>query len=287
MKKATRLILLVGLFITGCNNITDSSSSSFSSTPKRTSQPIEVMNYYSGVDFSSVGETLMNFLHSKIKNHRTLNYKSLASYYRDTDTDSSGKIIDMYSNQNYYPNDNGFSASSEGRGWNKEHSIPKSWFDGASPMESDIFHIYPTDIYVNSKRSNYAYGRVASATFTSSNGCKLGKSYGGGPTTVFEPADEYKGDFARTYFYFATCYMDKKIAEKGDSTFVFSSKKSYPKLTSYSIDLFLKWHRDDPVSQKEINRNKACYSVQNNRNPFIDFPEFAEQIWGSLYGQDF
>jgi len=57
---------------------------------------------------------------------------------------------------------------------------------------------------------------------------------------------------------------------------------TYPTLKPYAVDLLIKWHRDDPVSEKEINRNNEVYRVQGNRNPFVDFPELAEHIWGNL-----
>lgn len=93
--------------------------------------------------------------------------------------------------------------------YNREHSFPKSWFNDDSPMVSDAFHIYPTDGKVNSQRNNYPYGECANGTTLSPNGKvkalgKLGTStFPGYSGTVFEPDDEYKGDFARSYFYMA------------------------------------------------------------------------------------
>ncbi len=99
---------------------------------------------------------------------------------------------------------------------------------------------------------------------------------------VFEPADEYKGDFARTYFYVVTAYQNLSwkytyMVADGD----------YPSLQPWAIEMLLKWHRDDPVSEKELKRNEVVYSIQTNRNPFIDYPELAEYIWGRPYGPDF
>jgi hypothetical protein len=105
---------------------------------------------------------------------------------------------------------------------------------------------------------------------------------GGGAQKVFEPADEYKGDFARTYFYMATCYQDYSW----NYTYMVTSN-TYPTLNTWSINLLLKWSREDPVSDKETARNEAVYLIQNNRNPFIDFPELAEYIWGNKKGQAF
>lgn len=237
-----------------------------------------VSNYYSSINLSATKATLMNSLHDLIKNHKDVGYNGLKQCYPETDA-KDGKIWDMYSNYKY-----SFTGSdvcgnykNEGDCWNREHSIPQSWFKEKSPMKSDLFHVYPTDGKVNGMRSDWPYGEVVKATYTSGNGSKLGTDSKG--KTVFEPIDEYKGDFARTYFYFATCYMDKSI-NNGDGSSVFTSSTSYPKLTQSSIDLFLKWAKEDPVSKKEIDGNNQCFNFQHNRNPFIDFPEFAEQIWG-------
>lgn len=256
-----------------------SSDSSSEKESSSTETSIIQTGYYSGIDINSTGATLMNALHKKIKSFTSVSYDALKEHYKTTDN-NNGYFWDMYSNKKYPITQAVCSNySKEGDGWNREHSIPQSWFNKSSPMKSDIFHVYPTDAKVNGVRSNYPFGEVKNATYTSSNGCKLGSNAGSGPSTVFEPCDEYKGDFARTYFYFATCYMNKTI-NSGEGSSVFTGSMSYPKLTTYSINLFLKWHEQDPVSEKEINRNEACYGIQKNRNPFIDHPSFAQQIWG-------
>lgn len=217
-------------------------------------------------------------------NHQTLSYSSLGNYYPSTDATSDGKVWDMYSSQVYTFSQNGSSANQEGQGWNKEHSFPQSWFKEASPMKADLFHVYPTDIKVNSIRSNFPFGKVGgSPSFTSTNGCKLGSSdsntgYSG---TVFEPADEYKGDFARTYFYMATRY-EKSIdswTSNGTAGQILDGTE-YPVFKSWYKKLMLEWHHSDPVSPKEVTRNNAVYAIQKNRNPFIDNPSYADMIWG-------
>ena len=256
-----------------------SSISSFKDSSINQETGVVQSGYYKGVDTDSTGATLMNKLHSIIKITSAPSYDSLKEHFKKTDN-KDGYFWDMYSNEKYPLSETIAKGNSyEGAGWNREHSIPKSWFGEKSPMYSDIYHLYPTDCYVNNRRSNYPFGEVASASYTSKNGSKLGSSVGNGPSTVFEPIDEYKGDFARTYFYFATCYMDKTINLKNGAD-VFTGSSSYPKLTTYSINLFLKWDKLDPVSQKEIDRNNVCYGIQKNRNPFIDYPNFAQQIWG-------
>ena len=151
----------------------------------------------------------------------------------------------------------------------------------AAPMKADLFHVYPTDGKINGNRSNYPHAEVSSPASMndnpSSNGSMLGESKTSGVTgKVFEPVDEYKGDFARTYFYFVTCYQDKMTSMNNYACF---SKNTYPSLSSWAITLYKQWSIDDPVSQKEIDRNEAVYQIQHNRNPFIDFPGIESYIW--------
>ena len=185
---------------------------------------------------------------------------------------------------------------------NREHSIPKSWWGKAeNDMYSDIFHLVPTDGYVNNRRSNYAFGEVSSATYTY-NGCKLGSPkavstdkstlLGTSATTsanpVFEPRDEYKGDFARGYMGMIAKYSNTTYSiTSGDGEQIFEafSSTTHFGFTQYGMVLLMKWHREDPVSQKEIDRNNGIQKTQGNRNPFIDYPYLAEYIWGEHAGE--
>jgi endonuclease I len=168
--------------------------------------------------------------------------------------------------------------SGEGDCYNREHSFPKSWFNDSPPMASDLFQIYPTDGYVNGQRSNYPYGEVGSANWTGTNGSKRGScAFPGYNGIVFEPIDAYKGDLARTYFYMVTCYKDNV---SGWSSPMLSGNN----FSAWARDLLVQWHVQDPVSSKETDRNEAVYDVQENRNPFIDNPEWVEDIWGAATG---
>lgn len=232
----------------------------------------EAQNYYSTIDFTKSDKTsLKNDLYNLISNHTTIPYTSLINVYSDSDTytteDGSTYLNDIYSNNHYKLNGVVASASVEGKGWNKEHAIPRSWFSKQSPMDSDAFHIYPVDTFVNSKRGNVPYGTVKSATYTSSNGSKVGGGY-------FEVADEYKGDIARTYFYMCTAYQNKCGSWSGS---VFQS--SFPHLKSNQLTMFLEWANNDPVSEKEIIRNNGIYLHQGNRNPFVDVPSLANTLF--------
>lgn len=239
--------------------------------------------YYYNIADGKNGYQLRIALFNIIKNHNQQSYSSLWEHFRQTDAKNDGTVWDMYSD-----NPDGNSAysytfanqcgnfNSEGDCFNREHSVPKSWFDDQYPMYTDLFHLYPTDGYVNNKRGNFPFGEVENATWTSTNGSKLGlNSTNGYSGTVFEPIDAYKGDFARTLFYMATRYMDKDLSQTESSAFIGSDLKPW------ALEIMLQWHIDDPVSEKEIERNNAVYEIQGNRNPFIDFPDLVEKIFGS------
>jgi len=228
------------------------------------------------------GESLRAALEGIIDNHTVKSYDYLWTAFQTTDKIGSDQVYDMYSiradgSSDYvyhYTEDQCGNYSGEGVCYNREHSFPKSWFDDASPMYSDMFHLYPTDGYTNGKRSNYPFGEVGSATWTSTNGSKLGNSnYPGYSSKVFEPIDEYKGDFARSYFYMLTRYMD--LVESWNSDMLDGGDFS-----EWAENMLLEWNEADPVSQKEIDRNDAIYNqFQHNRNPYIDHPEWAVLVF--------
>lgn len=234
------------------------------------------------------GTQLQSALHNIIKGHTVLSYNSLPTHFQTTDKKPNNTVWDMYSDRpngnppyTYYftSSDQCGNYSGEGDCWNREHSWPKSWFNDQSPMNSDLFHLYPTDGYVNGRRSNFPFGEVGSATWTSQNGSKLGScNYPGYSGTVFEPIDEYKGDFARTYFYMSTRYYGE------DNGWAGSAQANGSQLKQWALSMMKEWHLADPVSEKEINRNNAVYTVQRNRNPFIDHPEYVSYIWGGPVG---
>lgn len=233
------------------------------------------------------GTSLQAALHNIIKGHTVKSYDYLWTAYLTTDKKANGKVWDMYSDvpggtppyeYTFGTNQCG-SYSGESSCYNREHSFPKSWFGDASPMVSDLFHIVPTDGYVNGRRSNYPYGKVGTATWTSLNGSKLGSSVSPGYSgVVFEPIDEYKGDFARNYFYMSVRYYTEDSGWPGSDMMTGSQPKPW------ALVLLKLWNSQDPVSAKEISRNNAVYAIQHNRNPFIDNPEYVAAIWGSNTG---
>lgn len=240
-------------------------------------------NYYRDCENKS-GKTLLESLHNAIRNPEVVGYKGLWTLYHTSDVDDNGLIWDMYSTKRWIPgNEQCGNYSSVGDCYNREHSVPKSWFNDALPMYADAFHIYPTDGKVNGQRSNYPYGECEGGTTLSTNsGVKalgrLGKcTFPGYSGTVFEPVDEYKGDFARSYFYMAACYYDRISSWVSDML----AGTNFPAFTGWAMELLLKWHALDPVSDKERNRNDIVYANQGNRNPFIDHPSLVDHIWGT------
>lgn len=209
-------------------------------------------------------------------------YNALPQYFQRTDVyPESNRWWDMYSNIPLY--------APSFKGLNREHSFPKSWWGGLTdiPAYVDLNHLYPSEMAANTAKSNFPLGVVdRSSKIDFDNGVTtVGypvAGQGGGARYVFEPDNEYKGDFARTYFYMVTAYQDQTWKYK-----FMVSQNTYPTLNPWSVELLLKWHREDPVSEKERLRNDAVYLIQNNRNPFIDYPDLAEHLWGTKKGQTF
>ena len=223
------------------------------------------------------------------RNNPSLSYGDLWNAFYTTDVRDGNKVWDMYSNMTLTlgTNQDTGSGNAEGQYYNREHSFPQSWFGSNTPMYTDLHHIYPTDKFVNGKRSNYPFGETDGEDYKSANNfSKLGAcTYSGYSGKVFEPNDEYKGDFARTYFYMVTCYEEKlhDWVTNYSSTDVDEvlDGNTYPGLKTWQLNMLMAWATNDPVSQKEINRNNAVADIQGNRNPFIDYPGLEQYIWGS------
>jgi len=234
------------------------------------------------------GSALQQALHDIIDNHTQVSYSTLWTSFKTTDKKSNGKVWDMYSDipggtppyEFTFGTDQCGTSSAEGDCYNREHSWPKSWFGGEiAPMYTDLFHLIPTDGYVNTMRNNYPYGDVGTALWTSKNGTKVGYCIDAGYSNlVFEPIDEYKGDLARNYFYMATRYLNE------DSGWPGSAIATGSQLKPWARDMLMAWALQDPVSQKEVNRNNAVYTIQKNRNPYIDHPEYINLVWGTNVG---
>ncbi|MCU0472560.1 MAG: endonuclease [Bacteroidales bacterium] len=251
-----------------------------------TAQPAGYYDSASGL----TGTALQQAIHDIIKNHTSRTYDNLWTDFQVTDRKANGKVWDMYSDLPsgtpvyefiFITNQCGNYAK-EGDCYNREHSFPKSWFGGEKyPMYSDLFHLYPTDGWVNNKRGNSPFGITSSPTWTSTNGSKVGpSSYTGYSEDIFEPINEYKGDFARSYFYMAVRYYGE------DSSWTGSDMVDGSQLKPWALKMLMEWDIADPISTKETDRNNAVYSIQGNRNPFIDNPAYAALIWGTQSGTE-
>ncbi len=251
--------------------------------------------YYDGTTGLS-GAALKTKLKQIITNgHIDNGYGGLWSGYQTTDRDNiaiagfenDNTILDIYSeNPNgtdpytyNYPSGQCGSYNSEGDCYNREHIVPQSLFNSNTPMVSDIHFIRPTDGKVNGMRSNYPFGKVGSASYTSLNGSKLGNSVSPGYSgVVFEPVDAFKGDVARMILYFVTRYESQL---SGFATGNMLGGSAFPGLQTWELNQLLAWHAADPVSATEIARNNASYIYQGNRNPYIDHPEYVGEVWGT------
>ena len=243
--------------------------------------------YYSTA--TGTGYTLKTQLYNIIKDHTVIDYAGLYVTYQTSDIDNffekDGSVLDMYSENPAGTDPYNYSIAAtqrcgnytnEGDCYNREHIIPQSVFNELSPMVSDAHFITPTDGKVNGIRSNYPHSVVVTPSQTTLNGSKLGTSTTAGYSgLVFEPIDEFKGDIARMYFYFATRY-ENTVAGYNYAMFNNTSNQVF---TTAFLNQLLAWHNQDPVSAREIARNNAIYARQNNRNPFIDNPTYVTEIW--------
>ena len=240
-------------------------------------------DYYDGTD-GLTGTALKAALHDIIKsdNHPSYTPGLWNAYYTTDRRPGTNYVWDIYSDRpggtppyQYILGTNQCgNYGGEGDCYNREHLWAQSWTNYDGTEKTDLHHVYPTDGKVNGMRDNYAFGKVGTASWTSLNGGKLGSCVTPGFSgTAFEPIDEYKGDIARALMYVSVRYYTE------DSNWATSDMTKKSVIKDWAITMLLQWHREDPVSEKEINRNNAVYDIQRNRNPFVDHPEFADRIW--------
>ena len=288
-------------------------------------QPNGTGTYYQRAN-GKKGAELKTAFYEIINTPSVMDYDSLWTAYRYSDaipTDTVPIIWDMYSCKSAYSiytnlHRNGSASDPEGvKGFQREHSMPKSWFNPVAksgtnftykdiwPHYSDLTHLIPAEGKVNNKRSNNPYGETTGEDYKldgkKKNGyiseegfSKLGlNTYGDYVGTVFEPNDMYKGDLARIYFYMVTAYEKKQPtwSSTGDGIgdhcgtwtgdmFNLEDNNPYQPFAPWAFDMLMEWAKKDPVSQKEIDRNEAIYKMQGNRNPFVDYPGLEDYIWG-------
>ena len=206
--------------------------------------------------------------------------KSTWSGFYVTDRMPNGQVIDRYSNDiRYFSASDNASYANAPAGMNIEHSFPKSrWGGNNNEAYKDLYNLMPCESSINSSKSNFAMGKVTNVKVN--NGCT---KVGTGPTSsgktaqLWEPADKWKGDFARDYFYMVTAYSDLNWTSNGLDML---EKNDWPTMQQWAYTLLLQWAKNDPVDEIERKRNDDVYSIQKNRNPFVDFPYLAEYIWG-------
>jgi len=252
------------------------------------------VGYYDAAHGKSEAE-LKTAMHQIIRNFINLDFDGFTAtfwgenYFRRTDWHPDGHFWDMYSNERRVVYNSAV--------MDREHAMPRSWWrntsiDNHGRANSDLHNLFPSDAAANRAKSNWPLGEVAENAIIFNNGVtRVGSSaiaISGFSGRVFEPTDEYKGDFARTFLYMVTSYQDYANRwTTNESATMIIPNNTFPTLTDYAINLLLEWHRNDPVSQKERNRNDSVFVLQQNRNPFIDFPDLVEYIWGNRSGQTF
>jgi len=269
-------------------------------------------NYYNNA--TGTGYTLKSQLKTIISaNHNELSYTpglwnlysstSSNNGFRDKYYENDNTILDIYTEKPSGVDTYNFTVitdqcgnySSEGDCYNREHLIPQSYFDEQLPMKTDAFHVWPTDGKINGIRGNEPFATVGyvnpNSVNVSSNGSKFGQSTLEGYTgNAFEPIDEFKGDIARAFFYFATRYEDDMdlFYEENPSvgTRVMFDGTTNKVFADNFLNMLYEWHINDPVSLREININNHVYTNQGNRNPFIDNPIYVELIWQTVLNNE-
>lgn len=224
------------------------------------------------------GAELKTAIYHLIKDAKVLNYGSGRGNtwwgFWDTDRDERGYFIDRYSAENEW--EKSTSQGAAGAGMNIEHSFPKSWWGGASCQAyKDLYNLMPCKSKINSTKSNYPMGTVVSGD--KGNGwTKVGKGDDG--KLYWEPASPWKGDFARGYMYMATTYQNYNWT--GTQALQILQQGTYPTLKPWAYKLFIQWAKGDKPDALEIKRNEDVYKIQGNRNPYVDFPNLMEYVWG-------
>lgn len=262
-------------------------------------------NYYRNLDSSESCSNFKTTLFNLISNDTHLDYGIIDNNYYRTDSkiseNGSGRLtlVERYCSENptgldycfFNPDSICSGGSYFCQCFNKEHVVPKGWFNGSNAFSvkeyTDMHYLWPADSKVNGSKSNYPLGYATTPlALTSLNGTKIGKSdgtnnYGYTLSDVFEPIDSFKGDFARAYLYFVTRYQDSVASFRRNNIAVnVFSATSYTGLQPWILQLCIQWHKQDPPSDFEIRRNDAVFEIQGNRNPYIDYPHWVEKAFG-------
>lgn len=240
--------------------------------------------YYDGLNGMSK-DSLKAAVCRLVQPRRVLAYGGGAGHtwmgFYTTDRLPDNQVLDRYSTGIFhFAEDDSAQGAAAVSGMNIEHSFPKSWWGGTvNNAYKDLFNLMPCERAINNSKSNYGMGVVIEDK--RGNGyTRVGTGFAGDSLvkkTLWEPADEWKGDFARGYMYMATVYAH--LTWTGEGLTMLDSNE-YPTFKPWAYTLLLQWSRQDPVDERELARNDSVYTIQQNRNPYVDFPNLCEYVWG-------
>ncbi|HPK83687.1 MAG TPA: endonuclease [Candidatus Syntrophosphaera sp.] len=223
-------------------------------------------NYYDNV-INLSGQQLYSALRTLISTNTNSDYGAAKEFLFQQLDNHNGYVTCIYTGEEYYVGYNYTGSNNP----NTEHTYAQSWFSSneSSRKKADLHHLFPSNSVVNSSRGNYPLFTVANhASANVYYNDTPWQSYRGqssGGYTVFEPADESKGNIARALLYFNTRYNDSLTQQNVNMT-----------------PVLVQWHFADPPDAAEISRNNGIYGFQTNRNPYVDHPEFVGRIWGGV-----
>lgn len=233
---------------------------------------------------------LKTALHDLIQPRQVLSYgggegRTWAGFVAADDM-GDGTVRDRYSYQVRR-----FNGNKAVDGMNIEHIWANSWWGHTiNNAYCDLFNLYPADRDANGQKSNNPIGVVSGRTAFDNGLTRVGisDSYRADSLiTAWEPADEWKGDFARTYFYMATTYQHMTDEWQTKDGLLTVDPQSWQTMRPWVYRLMMEWAEADPVDDIERARNDAIAAIQGNRNPFVDWPELAEYVWGDHVGEVF
>ncbi|MCR8866210.1 MULTISPECIES: endonuclease [Priestia] len=237
--------------------------------PDPTEPTVPVEDYYRTAA-EKTGNSLKTELHNIIDHHTELSYSAVWEALKKTDEDpaNANNVILLYTGRSQAKGTKGGGVDD----WNREHVWAKSHGDFGTAMGpgTDLHHLRPTDVSVNSTRGNLDFDNGGTEHSEA-----LGNYF---DSDSWEPRDEVKGDVARMLFYMAVRYEGDVSDEPNlelNNTVNNGTAPYHGKLS-----VLLQWNAQDPVDDRERRRNDIIYSdYQHNRNPFIDHPEWVNEIW--------
>ena len=219
------------------------------------------------------GQELKLYLHDSFRPTQYVTPNNVWNMMRQSDVNADGSVLNRFSTNNVkYPSDQ-YSAPEN---MTINHIVDLSWW-GTSCDIYDLYNIVPCDINVPNLKRDYMPGEIVDTIFSNEMWATGWIYFNSISLNAYSPPKGYEGDFARIIMYMATIYPSTQWENQGINFF---ADGAYPTLNNYSKRLLLQWHALDPVSDVERHRNEVIASVQNNRNPFVDYPQLVDYIWG-------